>query len=217
MAVRTRHFDRLFTDAAAAGVRQAVILAAGLDARAYRLPWPDGTTVYEVDQPEVIDVQEPDARRAGRQAQGRPAHHRRSTFVMTGRKHCWTTASTRAQPTAWTAEGLLIYLPSRPKTCCSTGSRAQRPRQQGRDRAHPGRQHVLRRAVETDLGTAQAIRPRHRDVATSFTTANAAMSSSTSPATAGTCRHSRCGRHTPPTDSNSPRTEPSASSPISAM
>jgi methyltransferase (TIGR00027 family) len=37
------------------GVRQAVILAAGLDARAYRLPWPDGTTVYELDQPEVIE------------------------------------------------------------------------------------------------------------------------------------------------------------------
>ena len=55
MAVRTRWFDKLFTDAAAAGVRQAVILAAGLDARAYRLPWQNGTTVYELDQPEVID------------------------------------------------------------------------------------------------------------------------------------------------------------------
>src|SRR6478672_3890737 len=54
MTVRTRWFDNLFTDAAAAGVRQAVILAAGLDARAFRLPWPDGTTVYELDQPEVI-------------------------------------------------------------------------------------------------------------------------------------------------------------------
>ena len=54
MAVRTRHFDTLFTDAAAAGVRQAVILAAGLDARAYRLAWPAGTAVYELDQPEVI-------------------------------------------------------------------------------------------------------------------------------------------------------------------
>src|SRR4051795_4480904 len=54
MAVRTRHFDRLFTDAAADGGRQAVMLAAGLDARAFRLPWPDGTTVFEVDQPEVI-------------------------------------------------------------------------------------------------------------------------------------------------------------------
>ncbi len=55
MAVRTRFFDRMFTDAAAAGVRQAVILAAGLDARAYRLPWPDGTVVYELDQPDVIE------------------------------------------------------------------------------------------------------------------------------------------------------------------
>ena len=55
MAVRNRWFDKLFTDAAAAGVRQAVILAAGLDARAYRLDWPQGTTVYEVDQPDVIE------------------------------------------------------------------------------------------------------------------------------------------------------------------
>ncbi|MDT5124883.1 MAG: hypothetical protein QOH54_527, partial [Mycobacterium sp.] len=55
MAVRTRFFDQLFLDAAATGVRQAVILAAGLDARGYRLPWPDGTVVYEVDQPEVIE------------------------------------------------------------------------------------------------------------------------------------------------------------------
>ena len=55
MAVRTRFFDQMFLDAAAAGTRQAVILAAGLDARGYRLPWPDGTTVYEVDQPEVIE------------------------------------------------------------------------------------------------------------------------------------------------------------------
>src|SRR5689334_11414131 len=54
MAVRTRFFDQMFLDGAAAGVRQAVILAAGLDARGYRLPWPDGTVVYEVDQPEVI-------------------------------------------------------------------------------------------------------------------------------------------------------------------
>jgi methyltransferase (TIGR00027 family) len=54
MAVRTRHFDSLLIDAAAGGVRQAVILAAGLDARAYRLAWPAGTTIYELDQPEVI-------------------------------------------------------------------------------------------------------------------------------------------------------------------
>src|SRR5580692_8038627 len=55
MAVRTRFFDDFFTTAAKTGVRQAVILASGLDTRAYRLPWPDGTTVYEIDQPEVIE------------------------------------------------------------------------------------------------------------------------------------------------------------------
>ena len=55
MAVRTRFFDNFFADAAAAGVRQAVILAAGLDTRAYRLPWPPDTVIYEIDQPRVIE------------------------------------------------------------------------------------------------------------------------------------------------------------------
>ncbi|WP_295793934.1 class I SAM-dependent methyltransferase, partial [uncultured Microbacterium sp.] len=55
MAARTRFFDDFFTDAAAAGVRQAVILASGLDARAYRLSWPQDMVVYEIDQPEVIE------------------------------------------------------------------------------------------------------------------------------------------------------------------
>ncbi|EUA89170.1 methyltransferase, TIGR00027 family protein [Mycobacterium ulcerans str. Harvey] len=54
MAVRARFFDAFFQDATRAGVRQAVILASGLDARAYRLDWPAGMTVFEIDQPEVI-------------------------------------------------------------------------------------------------------------------------------------------------------------------
>ena len=49
MAVRTRFFDSFFADATASGVRQAVILAAGLDTRAYRLRWPPGTVIYEID------------------------------------------------------------------------------------------------------------------------------------------------------------------------
>lgn len=52
---RTRYFDAYFERAAAAGARQVVVLAAGLDSRAYRLPWPDGTTVFELDQPQVLD------------------------------------------------------------------------------------------------------------------------------------------------------------------
>src|SRR5258707_6928179 len=55
MAIRTRYFDEFFLDATRAGVRQAVILASGLDSRAYRLPWPSDTAVFEVDQPQVIE------------------------------------------------------------------------------------------------------------------------------------------------------------------
>src|ERR1700748_3061013 len=53
-AVRTHFFDSFFADAVASGIRQVVILASGLDSRAYRLDWPAGTTVYEIDQPQVL-------------------------------------------------------------------------------------------------------------------------------------------------------------------
>ena len=110
MAVRTRHFDRLFTDAAAAGVRQAVILAAGLDARAYRLPWLDGTVVYEVDQPEVIDFKSRTLADLGAQ----PTADRRTVAIDL--REDWPKALCdsgfdTSQPTGWIAEGLLIYLP----------------------------------------------------------------------------------------------------------
>jgi methyltransferase (TIGR00027 family) len=55
MACRTAFFDAFFLDAAGGGIRQVVILAAGLDARAWRLPWPDGTQIYELDQPKVLE------------------------------------------------------------------------------------------------------------------------------------------------------------------
>ncbi|MDF2695999.1 MAG: hypothetical protein K0S65_4382 [Labilithrix sp.] len=51
--VRTRWYDEAIARAWEAGVRQFVILAAGMDARAYRLAWPEGVRVFEVDQPEV--------------------------------------------------------------------------------------------------------------------------------------------------------------------
>ena len=54
-AVRTHFFDEFFAAATAAGIRQIVILASGLDSRAYRLEWPAGTTVYEIDQPKVLE------------------------------------------------------------------------------------------------------------------------------------------------------------------
>ena len=111
MAVRTRHFDRLFTDAAAAGVRQAVILAAGLDARAYRLSWPAGTIVYEVDQPKVIDFKSRTLADLG----AKPRADRRAVAIDL--REDWPKALRHngfdsSQPTAWIAEGLLIYLPA---------------------------------------------------------------------------------------------------------
>jgi methyltransferase (TIGR00027 family) len=110
MAVRTRFFDRLFTDAAAAGVRQAVIVAAGLDARAYRLDWPAGTTVYEIDQPDVIEFKTKTLAGLGAE----PTAERRTVAIDL--RDDWPAALKaagfdRTQPTAWSAEGLLIYLP----------------------------------------------------------------------------------------------------------
>jgi methyltransferase (TIGR00027 family) len=110
MAVRTRHFDKLFTDGAEAGIRQAVILAAGLDARAYRLSWPHGTTVYELDQPEVIRFKSDRLAELGAQ----PTAERRAIAVDL--RDDWPKALLDngfdpKQPTAWIAEGLLIYLP----------------------------------------------------------------------------------------------------------
>ncbi|QLL08376.1 class I SAM-dependent methyltransferase [Mycobacterium vicinigordonae] len=111
MAVRTRFFDDFFADATAVGIRQAVILAAGLDSRAYRLPWPAGTTVFEVDQPAVIEFKTTTLAGLGSQ----PTAQRRTVAVDL--RDDWPTALRAAgfdptQPTAWIAEGLLGYLPA---------------------------------------------------------------------------------------------------------
>jgi methyltransferase (TIGR00027 family) len=111
MAVRTRFFDEVFLDGAAAGVRQAVILAAGLDARGYRLPWPDGTVVYEVDQPEIIQFKTTTLSAIGAAP---TATHRTVSIDL---REDWPKALKHngfdpTQPTSWSAEGLLIYLPS---------------------------------------------------------------------------------------------------------
>ncbi|MDH6246519.1 SAM-dependent methyltransferase [Mycobacterium sp. OTB74] len=108
-ACRTRYFDDFFTEADD-GVQQFVILGAGLDARAWRLRWPTGAVVYEIDQPSVLDFK---------------------TSVLTTRGHIpacgyrpvgidlrqdWPAALRAAgfdpdRPSAWSVEGLLAYLP----------------------------------------------------------------------------------------------------------
>ena len=110
MAVRTRFFDDFFIKATNGGIRQAVILASGLDARAYRLPWPDGTTVYEIDQPAVIEFKTTTLTDLG----AAPTADRRAVAIDL--RHDWPTALRGAgldptQPTAWSAEGLMPFLP----------------------------------------------------------------------------------------------------------
>jgi methyltransferase (TIGR00027 family) len=110
-AARTRYFDNYFRTAAQAGVRQIVLLAAGLDSRAYRLDWPAGTTVYELDQPQVLDF-----KREALAAHGASAKAERREIAVDLRED-WPQAlrdsGFRAdQPSAWIAEGLLIYLPA---------------------------------------------------------------------------------------------------------
>jgi methyltransferase (TIGR00027 family) len=110
MAVRTRFFDTFFDEATQAGIRQAVILASGLDARAYRLEWPTGMTVFEVDQPEVIAFKTQTLSALG----ANPTTDRRTVAIDL--RNDWPAALAEAgfdtsRPTAWIAEGLLGYLP----------------------------------------------------------------------------------------------------------
>jgi methyltransferase (TIGR00027 family) len=108
---RTRYFDDYFLQAAAAGVRQVVILAAGLDSRAYRLPWPDGTTIFELDRPQVLDFKREVLAEQG----AKPNAERREVAVDL--RDDWPQALRDSgfdatKPSAWIAEGLLIYLPA---------------------------------------------------------------------------------------------------------
>lgn len=111
MAIRTRYFDDFLRETShITDIRQTVILASGLDARGYRLPWPAGTVVFEVDQPGVIDFKVSALQRLG----ARPTAEVRNVGVDL--REDWPAALAAqgfdpGRPTAWIAEGLLIYLP----------------------------------------------------------------------------------------------------------
>jgi methyltransferase (TIGR00027 family) len=110
-AVRTHFFDDFVAKAVAAGIRQIVILASGLDSRAYRLQWPAGTTVYEIDQPKVLEYKTATLGDHG----VTPTAVRRA--VPMDLRFDWPNALRDAGfdasvPTAWLAEGLLMYLPA---------------------------------------------------------------------------------------------------------
>lgn len=110
MACRTRFYDQFFLDATRGGIRQVVILASGLDSRAYRLPWPAGTVVYEVDMPEVIEFKTLTLGDLGAE----PTAERRTVAIDL--RDDWASVLQAAgfdpqAPSAWSAEGLVVYLP----------------------------------------------------------------------------------------------------------
>ncbi|MDW5611408.1 MULTISPECIES: class I SAM-dependent methyltransferase [Mycolicibacterium] len=113
MAARTRFFDDFFAEAMRAGpppIRQGVILASGLDARAYRLSWPQDMVLFEIDQPEVLTFKAATLADLG----VRPST--KLATVAVDLRNDWPAALAEAgfdasAPTAWIAEGLLGYLP----------------------------------------------------------------------------------------------------------
>lgn len=152
--VQTRFFDDFFTNAGETGIEQAVIVAAGLDTRAYRLDWPSGTTVFEVDLPKMLEFKS----RVLDDLGARPAARR--VEVAADLRGDWTAELTRAGfnpkvPTAWSVEGLLPYLTgdaqealfarihehSAPDSRIATGalgSRLDHDQLAELERAHPG-------------------------------------------------------------------------------
>ena len=117
---RTKYFDEYFRRAADAGVRQVVVLAAGLDSRAYRLDWPAATTIFELDQPQVLDF-----KREVLTAQGAQPRAERREIAVDLRED-WPQALQDSgfdatKPSAWIAEGLLIYLPASAQEQLFTG------------------------------------------------------------------------------------------------
>jgi methyltransferase (TIGR00027 family) len=119
VGVRSKFFDDFFAGASEAGIGQAVLFAAGLDCRAFRLDWPAGTAVYELDAPRVLDFKDHVLDR--QEAQPRCERH----VVACDLREDWPSALRKAGfdpgvPTAWLAEGLLPYLPDDAKTTMLT-------------------------------------------------------------------------------------------------
>ncbi|MCV7173024.1 SAM-dependent methyltransferase [Mycobacterium manitobense] len=110
-ASRTKWFDEFFIAAGAHGVEQSVILGAGLDSRAWRMPWVSGSVVYEIDQPQVLEFKLDVLRAHGAEPNARYVP------VPVDLRQDWPKALRDAgfdatQPAAWSAEGLLPYLPA---------------------------------------------------------------------------------------------------------
>ena len=110
VAVRTRFLDELVVGAVADGIRQVVIVGAGLDARAYRLALPRDLTVFEIDHAEVLTLKQHLLDELELMSECR-----RRVVVADLVADEWLqlltgTGWAPVQPTVWVTEGLLVYL-----------------------------------------------------------------------------------------------------------
>lgn len=117
VGVRSRWFDEHLLDAARDGLDQVVILASGLDTRAQRLPWPAGTTVFEIDQADVVDFKDRVLTETEGSSEPDPEGGVRRIALRVDLRQEWPAALREAgfdpgRPSAWLAEGLLPYLPA---------------------------------------------------------------------------------------------------------
>ncbi|MFI1431125.1 class I SAM-dependent methyltransferase [Streptomyces lydicus] len=110
IVIRTKFLDDLLQQASASGIRQVVLLGAGMDSRAFRMDWPEGTRLFEVDTAAPLDF------KASVLRQERAVARCERIPVAADLREDWPAALAAAGhdpavPTAWIAEGLLIYLP----------------------------------------------------------------------------------------------------------
>ena len=178
-AARARFYDDYFAQVTDGGVRQVVIVAAGLDSRAYRLSWPAGTTVYEIDQPEVIEFKTSTLAKIG----ATPTTDYRTVGIDL--REDWpaalrTAGFDPAQPTAWLAEGVLIgWLPPEAEVALlddvislsATGSRLAADygsvtgtTEESREQARQGTEGWRRHGLDLDIA-ALTYPGEHTDVA----------------------------------------------------
>ncbi|MEU9386143.1 SAM-dependent methyltransferase, partial [Streptomyces sp. NPDC048279] len=110
IVIRTKFLDDLLREASASGVRQVVLLSAGMDSRAFRMDWPEGTRLFEVDTAAPLEF------KASVLRQERAVARCERITVAVDLREDWPAALAAAghdpaAPTVWIAEGLLIYLP----------------------------------------------------------------------------------------------------------
>jgi methyltransferase (TIGR00027 family) len=109
VAIQTRFFDDYLLEAAASGIRQVVLVAAGMDSRPFRLAWPDGVRLWELDLGAILDAKEVVLGRLG----ATPRCDRRP--VAADLREPWEPALLEAgyrsaEPAAWLVQGLIEFL-----------------------------------------------------------------------------------------------------------